>query len=172
MRSGRLLFALLFGLLLTVAAVGAWTATSQGAAAPPDDITAARFEIVIDGRSIATFAELQGITSGYDIDFIESDGRRLAVPGKRPPPTVTLKRGMTSDLELAAWHELAMSDWSAARKNASLVMYDATGTPVARYSLENAWPAKLEIGSLRVGSSSVVMETVTLVCDHLQRVSP
>ena len=172
MRSRRLLFALLVGALLTVAAVGAWTATSLGAAAPPDDLTAARFELVIDGQSIASFAELQGITSGYDIDFIESDGRRLAVPGKRPPPTVTLKRGMTSDLELAAWHELAMSDWSAARKNASLVMYDATGTPVARYHLENAWPAKLEIGSLRVGSSSVVMETVTLVCDRLQRVSP
>ena len=172
MRSRRLLFALLVGALLIVAAVGAWTATSLGAAAPPDDLTASRFSLVADGHEIAAFAELQGITSGYNIDFIESDGRRLAVPGKRPPPTVTLKRGMTSDLELAAWHELAMSDWSAARKNASLVMYDATGTPVARYHLENAWPAKLEIGSLRVGSSSVVMETVALVCDRLQRVSP
>ena len=79
---------------------------------------------------------------------------------------------MTSDLELAAWHELAMNDWSAARKNASLVMYDATGTPVARYRLENAWPAKLEIGSLKAGASSILLETVTLVCDHLQRVAP
>ena len=102
MRSGRLLFALLVGLLLTVAAVGAWTATSQGASAPPgggpgDALTAARFSISVDGHEIASFAELQGITSGYDIDFIESSGRRLAVPGKRPPPTVTLKRGMTRD---------------------------------------------------------------------------
>ncbi len=172
MRSRRLLFALLVGALLTVAAVGAWTATSQGASAPPDDMTASRFSIVVDGQQIATFGELQGITSGYDVDFIESDGRKLAVPGKRPAPTVTLKRGMTSNLELAAWHELAMTDWSAARKTASLVMYNATGTPLARYSLENAWPAKLEIGSLRAGASSVVMETVTLVCDRLQRVAP
>jgi phage tail-like protein len=172
MRSRRLLFALLVGALLTVAAVGAWTATSQGASAPPEDTTASRFSIVVDGQQIATFAELQGISSGYDIDFIESDGRKLAVPGKRPPPTVTLKRGMTSDLELAAWHELAMNDWSAARKNASLVMYDATGAPVARYRLDNAWPAKLEIGSLKAGASSILLETVTLVCDHLQRVAP
>jgi phage tail-like protein len=174
MRSRRLLFALLVGLLLTVAAVGAWTATSQGASAPPggDALTAARFSITIDGTEIAAFAELQGITSGYDIDFIESDGRRLAVPGKRPAPTVTLKRGMTRNMELAAWHELAMNDWAAARKNTTLVMYDAAGTPVARYHLENAWPAKLEIGSLSAGASEVLMETVTLVCDHLQRVSP
>jgi phage tail-like protein len=79
---------------------------------------------------------------------------------------------MSSNMELAAWHEQAMNDWSAARKTASLVMYDATGTPVARYNLENAWPAKLEIGSLRAGASSILMETVTLVCDNLQRVAP
>ncbi len=174
MRSRRLLFALLVGLLLTVAAVGAWTATSQGASAPPggDALTAARFSITIDGHEIASFSELQGITSGYDIDFIESDGRRLAVPGKRPPPTVTFKRGMTSSMELWAWHELAMNDWAAARKNATIVMFNATGDPVARWHLENAWPAKYDVGSLSAGTSQVMIETVTLVCDHLQRVSP
>ena len=171
MRSRRLLFALLVGALLTFAAFGAWTATSQGGAAPPDN-TAARFSIFVDGHEIAAFSELEGISSGYDIDFIESSGRKLAVPGKRPPPTVTLKRGMTNDLELSAWHEQAMNDWSAARKTASLVMYNTTGDPVARYNLENAWPAKLEIGALRAGASSVLLETVTLVCENLQRVAP
>jgi hypothetical protein len=38
-----------------------------------------------------------------------------------------------------------------------------------RYHLENAWRAKLEIGALR--ADSVLMETVTIVCDNLQRVS-
>ena len=57
MRSRRLLFALLVGALLTFAAIGAWTATSQGASAPPDN-TAARFSIVVDGHDIATFSEL------------------------------------------------------------------------------------------------------------------
>ena len=171
MRPRRLVFALVVGLLLTVAAVGAWTATSQGGSAPPDN-TAARFSIFVDGHEIASFSELEGISSGYDVDFIESSGRRLSVPGKRPAPTVTLKRGMTNDLELSAWHEQAMNDWSAARKTASLVIYNTTGDPVARYHLENAWPAKLEIGALRAGASSVLLETVTLVCDQLQRVAP
>ena len=86
MRFRRLLFALLVGLLLTVAAVGAWTATSQGASAPPggDALTAARFSITIDGHEIASFSELQGISSGYDIDLIESDGRGLPSPASVP----------------------------------------------------------------------------------------
>ena len=70
MRSGRLLFALLVGLLLTVAAVGAWTGNSQGAAAPPgcEDGTVARISIVIDGVEVAAFSDLEGIRSGYEIE--------------------------------------------------------------------------------------------------------
>ena len=130
------------------------TATSLGAAAPPDDVTASRFALVPTGTKIAAFAELQGITSEYDIDFIESDGRRFAVPGKRPPPTVTLKRGMTSELELAAWHELAMNDGSAARKNASLVTMtsparrwpDTTSRTRGRRSRDRLAQGRLELG--------------------------
>jgi hypothetical protein len=35
-----------------------------------------------------------------------------------------------------------------------------------------AWPSKLEIGALKAGSSEVLWETVTLVCEMIQRVAP
>lgn len=70
------------------------------------------------------------------------------------------------------WHETArFGEMGAARKSCSLVMFDAAGKPVARYHLENAWPSKIELGALRAGSSEVLTETVTIVCDHLQRVA-
>ena len=65
-----------------------------------------------------------------------------------------------------------MNDWAAARKSATLVMYNTAGEPVARYHLENAWPAKLEIGSFSCRRGPVLMETVTLVSENLQRVAP
>jgi hypothetical protein len=34
-----------------------------------------------------------------------------------------------------------------------------------------AWPSKLEIGALKAGSSEVLMETVTIVSERIQRVS-
>jgi phage tail-like protein len=61
---------------------------------------------------------------------------------------------------------------AAARKSCSLVMYDTQGQPVARYHLEGAWPSKLEVGSVTEGSAEVVVETVTLTCDRVQRVAP
>ena len=63
-------------------------------------------------------------------------------------------------------------DMMTARRSCSLVMYAADGKPVARYHMEHAWPAKIEIGALKAGASEVLMETVTLVCEHIQRVAP
>lgn len=140
---------------------------------PPSGVS--RYSLVVDGVELGTFSELGGITSGYEVvDFELKSGRtpQLMVPGKRKPPAIVLKRGQTQDMSLWAWHEAALADGPSAWKNASLVMYDLEGRPIARYTLENAWPAKMEIGGLKAGASEVLMETVTIVCEHLQRVAP
>ena len=176
MKSRTLLAVVLGGALLAAAAIGAWTSASQGATPGDDPLTAARFELTIDGASIGAFSDLAGIASGVDADdveYINRDGTvTLKLPGKRTPPTVTLKRGLTRNLELSAWHELVMlGDIAAARKNVVLTMYNTEGVPVARFNLTNAWPTKLEIGGLKAADgSSALIETVTLVCERLQRV--
>ena len=84
-----------------------------------------------------------------------------------------LKRGKNNSMELWGWHEAVLSgNMAAARKSCSLVMYNVEGKPVARYHLEHAWPSKIEIGALKAGASEVLMETVTMVCEHIQRVAP
>ena len=177
MKSRTLVAALLAGAILVAAAIGAWTSSSQGAAAPPggEPLTAARFELTIDGHSLAVFSELVVISSAVDIEDVRLGTNRKhklkKLPGKRTPPTVTLKRGMTKNIELAAWHELVVRGDVAARKNVTLTMYDVTGDPVVRYHLTNAWPSKLEIGALKAGASSALTETVTLVAEFIQRVS-
>jgi phage tail-like protein len=143
---------------------------------PNDAITAARFSITIDGYEIAAFSELQGITTEVEpVELMESTDNEVILkklPGKAKPATLVLKRGKNSSMELWAWHEaVLMGDIVAARKSCSLVMYATDGTPVARYHLEQAWPSKLEIGALKAGSSEVLMETVTIVSERIQRVS-
>jgi phage tail-like protein len=146
-------------------------------AATPEAITASRFSITIDGYEIAAFSELQGITTQVDVvDFLQSSDKEVMLtklPGKRTPPTVILKRGKNNSMELWSWHEAVLAgDMAAARKSCSLVMYNTDGKPVARYHMENAWPAKIEIGGLKAGASEVLMESVTVVCEHIQRVAP
>src|SRR3954471_12436976 len=90
-----------------------------------DALTAARFELSIDGHSMPQFSELSGISSAIDVvDFIQSDPKEnilKKLPRTRAPPTLTLKRGMTKNIEMAAWHELVvLGDVAAARKSWSL----------------------------------------------------
>jgi hypothetical protein len=137
-------------LTAVLTAAAAFAASPAGAASTNDALTAARFSITVDGVQIARFSEFQ----------IASEGR------------VVLRRGTDTSLGVFAWHQTVVEGQISAAKDASVVMYGADGKPVARYHLENAWPSKLEIAELKAGTSEVSYETVTLVCDHLQRISP
>jgi phage tail-like protein len=137
-----------------------------------DAITAARFSLTIDGVEIAQFSELVGILSEAGSDDLA--GRILKkLPGKTKPPTVALRRALTADTQIAAWHDAALDgELSAARKSATLVMYATDGNPVAKFHLESAWPAKLEIGALGAERDDVLYEAVTLACERIRRVAP
>ena len=141
-----------------------------------EPITASRFSITIDGYEIAAFSALKGITTEVKpVQHMESTDKELIlkkVPGAPDPAVVELERAKTADMALWAWHEAVLQgDIIAARKSCSLVMYGTDGKPVARYHMENAWPSMVKIGALKAGANDVLMETVTIVCEHLQRVA-
>jgi phage tail-like protein len=137
-----------------------------------DALTATRFELTIDGHSLASFSELEGITTSVDVASTSagSGGPPQHIPSRPDAPAVVLKRRLTKNIELSAWHELViLGDVAAARKSCSLTMFDAGGAAVARWHLAEAWPQKVEI--LAGEGSGILTETVTLTCDLLQRVS-
>jgi phage tail-like protein len=143
---------------------------------PGDALAVARISLTIDGIEIAQFSEIAISSEVEPVELVERSGDKFLVrrlPGKRKPPTVTLKRGKNKDMGIFAWHQAAAGGQSAAAsKNCTLTMFDAAGNAVARYHLENAWPSKLEIGGLKAGASEVLYETVILMCDDLSRISP
>jgi phage tail-like protein len=135
-----------------------------------DAISPARFSLTVDGIEIAQFSELIAITSEAEPDDLVGAVLKK-LPGKRTP-TVTLRRPLSTDTQMSAWHDAAReSRTKDAHKNAALVMYDTAGEPVARYHLEKAWVPKIEIGAVRAGTSAVLTETVTIACERAQRLA-
>jgi phage tail-like protein len=155
---GRAAFALLVVL--------AFPFSESAIAAPAGGaLNASRFSISIDGTEIASFSELQGITTSVQVPTSSTGPLTKSA-------TVVLTRGMTRSIEMAAWHELViLGDVAAARKNVSIIAYGADGKPVARYHLTAAWPSKIEIGTLKAGDSEALMETVTITCEFIQRIA-
>jgi phage tail-like protein len=141
----------------------------------PDQLTVARFSIVVDGVELAAFSGLEGITTEIEASVAIQSGVKQpigATIGTPKLPMVELERGLTADMRLSAWHESARQSDPESRKSCSLVMYNVDGKPVARYHMENAWPAKIEIGALKAGATEVLMERATFVCEELRRVDP
>ncbi len=148
-----------------------------GGRIPPAAHDAARFSLTVDGVEIAQFSELLELSSGVDPSALalgpakERGAGARKLPGKRTPPTVTLRRGETNDLGIFEWHHDSLGR-RAARRDAVLVMYDVQGQPLARYHLESAWPAKVVISGVKTGASEALFETVTVACEDIQRVAP
>jgi phage tail-like protein len=175
-RSARLC-GLVVAVVLAGASVGVLAPAGSGQTNTRDAITVARFVLTTDGYELASFSELQGITSEVTPTVYIGGADKATIlkklPGARKPPTLVLKRGMAGGMELFAWHEAARrGDIAAARKSCTLTMYNSAGEPVAKYLLANAWPFKLEISALKAGSSEVLYETVHLTADSIQRLAP
>ena len=162
--------------VLAAAGVGVLAPAGSSQTGARDAITAARYVLTTDGKELASFSELQGITTEVTpTEYVSSaDNKTIQrkLPGKTKPPTLVLKRGKNSGLELFAWHEAARNGQLSARKSCTLTMYNSAGEPVAKYYLPNAWPFKLEISALKAGSSEVLYETVHLSADSVQRLAP
>ena len=170
-----------FGAMAT-AAMFAWMATlfvgvPVTTATPTEQIVAPRLSLTVDGVEVGMFSRLVGVTAEIvPVETLQANDRENLIrnfPGKMTPPTVTLERALTGSLELWGWHEaVRMGQLATARRSASLTMYDTAGKPVVKFFLEKAWPSKLEVTGPKAGSSEPLLETVTLVCEFIQRVAP
>ena len=80
-----------------------------------DALTAARFSITIDGYEIASFSELQGITTSVEVvDFVESSDKEVIIkklPGRKNPPTLVLKRGKNAGKLRNYWNHRNIYTW-------------------------------------------------------------
>lgn len=142
--------------------------TAQAAPLPGSGLLV-RFSLSTGGVEIASFSELSGLVTEVEPNQYLARGEPINLR-RTKPPTAVLSRGVTDGTELWAWHAQVLAGDLTAPKNCTLVGFGEAGDALVRYLLERAWPAKLELAAANTGSPAV--ETVTLVMDRAQRVSP
>jgi phage tail-like protein len=93
------------------------------------------------------------------------------IPGNLKYEDITLKRGVTPNLEIWDWRKLVEDGKVAeARKNGSITMYTQEGEPVAQWDFENAWPVKVSGPQLASGSNEVALEELRITHEGMHRV--
>ena len=134
-----------------------------------------RFRVEIDGIQAGGFSEVFIEPTTTDvIDYREGGDRSFVrkLPGLTRFGNVTLKRGVSTSLELFNWHlQVVRGQIANARRNVTIVVLDDAGQDVARFQVSDAWPTKYDPGDLNARGNEVFIESLELANEGIERVS-
>ena len=139
-----------------------------------DPLVGFHFALDVQGQITGYFTECGGIGSESEIaeQKVVKDGIQVVikVPGRLKWGDITLKRGVTSNLELWKWRKMIEDgDVKGARKNGSIIMFDQTLTPVGQWDFKNAWPSKISGPTPKSDGNDISLEEITIVHEYIVR---
>jgi len=142
-----------------------------------DPLVGFHFALDVQGVIKGYFTEVSGIGSETEVaeqKVVSEKGIQvvLKVPGRLKWGDITLKRGLTSDMDLWKWRKLVEDgDVKGARKNGSITMMDQSLKVVAQWDFKNAWPSKISGPTPKSDSNELQVEEIVLVHEYITRKS-
>lgn len=141
-----------------------------------DPLVGFQFAVDVGGEITGYFSECGGIGSEHETiehKVVTDDGREVVqkLPGRMKWTDVTLKRGITDNLQIWEWRKkVEDGDMKGARKNCSIIMFDRNYEPAARWDFVNAWPSKVTGPNAKADSNEIGVEELVLVHEGMKRV--
>ena len=135
------------------------------------------FSLELQGEVSGYFTECSGIGSEHEVvdhKVVTLDGHQkvMKVPGRLKWGDITLKKGITSSMDIWSWRKLVEDgDVEAARRNGSIIMYDQTLSPVAEWTFERAWPTKVSGPTPKSDGNEISLEELTITHEYIKRVT-
>jgi phage tail-like protein len=140
-----------------------------------DPIVGFHFALDVQGVIKGYFTEVSGIGSESEVaeqKVVSEKGVQvvLKVPGRLKWGDITLKRGLTSNMDLWKWRKMVEDgDVKGSRKNGSIIMFDQSLKPVAQWDFKNAWPSKISGPNPKSDSNEMQVEELTIVHEYITR---
>jgi phage tail-like protein len=148
-----------------------------------EPIVARNFFLDIPGEATLVLSGVSGLDVELDVVNVSQNGKSgrqehiKTLGGVLKAPDITMTRMAPQnavDDPLWKWfidirdHGFKARDDK--RKNVSIVMYDGVLSEVGRFNITNAWPSKISTDALSTEANEPVKETITLVCERIERV--
>ena len=140
-----------------------------------DPLIGFNFMLELEGAAAGYFTECSGVGSENEViehKVVNKQGQEIVrkIPGRLKWQDISLKRGITSDLEIWEWRQTVVEGKLAdARKNITITMMDRTYEPVAAWHFTNAWPSKVTGPALKADSNEFGVEELTIVHEGMYR---
>lgn len=142
-----------------------------------DPLRGFRFTADFYGLGISSF---KSVTSGFGINVDTQEYREggfasltnRKVPGLVSYDPMRLEKGMYQSAQLYEWFCSYLCGQTVDPvQKATITVYDNQGAPTARWVLYNAWPSHYESGDLNADNSDILIETLEISHEGIERVS-
>ena len=141
-----------------------------------DPLMGYHFGVDIQGVVKGYFTECSGLGSENELieqKVVNEKGQEvvLKLPGRLKWENITLKRGITSSMDIWKWRkQVEDGNVDSARHDGSIVMFDDKLKEVARWNFERAWPLKVTGPQPKSDSNEIGIEELTLTHEYIARV--
>ena len=141
-----------------------------------DPLVGFHFGIEISGVVNGFFTECSGLGSEQEViehKVISENGQEIVMkmPGRLKWEDITLKRGITSNMDIWKWRkDVEDGNVDAARYNGSVKMFDQHLNTVAQWDFENAWPVKVSGPQPKADSNEIGVEELVIAHEYIKRV--
>ena len=145
--------------------------------ADSDPLVSFNFAIEVSGIISGYFTEASGLGSEHEViehKIMGEGGQEIVkkIPGRLKWGDITLKRGITSSLDIWDWRKMVTDGQvESARRNGSIMMFDQEGNEVARWNFERGWPSKVSGPSVNTTSNEVGVEELVITHEFTERVT-
>ena len=143
--------------------------------ATTDPLVSAWFGVEFQGQVVGAFRECTGMGSENEVVEYKASGPKgefviHKVPGRMKWNNITLKRGITADMDLWKWRKLVeQGKVDEARKNGAIIMYNQKYEAIARWDFVRAWPSKLTGPTANATNNEVGIEELEITHEGYER---
>ena len=134
------------------------------------------FRLTVGGKEAAgQFREVTGLDAENEIVEQKQTNAQgqieiVKVPGSMKWSNIELKRGVDVDKGLWEWrYQVETGGPDSARTDCTLELCDYDGSPIATYTVLQAWPSKYTGAALNAGANEIAVEAVTLCHEGFKR---
>ena len=135
-----------------------------------DPYPAYNFQIIVtgvsnDGKAVSgSFSEASGLEVEVPPILYRNGSEDITqrkIPGLKKFTDITLKRGITGDVDFWKWIVNALNG-QVLRASGAIVLLDENRNEVMRWKFDRAWPTKFTGPTLHAGNNEIAMETLVI----------
>jgi phage tail-like protein len=140
-----------------------------------DPLIGFKYSLKIGSQVAGYFTEVGGLNIEYEpveLKIVNEKGVPIILqqPGRVKYTDITLKRGITSSMDIWNWRKLIEDGKiTDARTAGTITMHKEDGTPVTQWHFENGWPSKVTGPQVKADSNEYGVEELTIVHERLYR---